>query len=311
MEATLQDCFSAHRGRYAFLLSLVLLGTLSATGCRAIEQRIVFNPYVYPEKWSDPDADELAGLCFEDVCFESLDGTRLHGWFVRPEGNVSGNPVLFAHGRAGHVSSHKDKLLTFVRRTQTNVFLFDYRGFGKSGGYPTEDGLYLDVAAARDWLARRADVDPCEVVLIGRSLGAAAVIDLAAREGGKAVIIQSSFTSTPDVVKHHSHGILNGSRMMTCFNSECKIGAYTGPVFISHSRDDKALPFSHGVRLAEAATQASRVWFMELKGGHSAPPSDEYYVVLADFLDSLNNSDRVLESRKTIVAANSPNRVKP
>ena len=301
MEAERVTNFSAIPMRYA--LFLMALGSLSATGCRAIEQRIVFSPYAYPEKWCEATAEELSGLCLEDVWFESLDGTRLHGWFVRPQGNVSRNPVLFAHGRAGNVSSYKDKLFTFVRQTQANVFLFDYRGYGKSDGYPTEEGLYCDVQAGRDWLARRAGVDPSEVLLMGRSLGAAAVIDLAARQGGKALIIQSSFTSTPDVLKHHTHGILNGSRMMTCFNSECKIGAYTGPVFISHSTEDRALPYAQGVRLAEAATRASRVVFMELSGGHSVPPGHDYYAVLGDFLDSVTNSNRVSEFPKTDLAA--------
>ena len=119
---------------------------------------------------------------------------------------------------------------------------------------------------------------------MGRSLGAAAVIDLASREGARALVIQSSFTSAPDVLKHHAHGILHGPRMMTCFNSESKIGAYHGPVLISHSRGDKALPYSQGVRLAEAATSASHVVFMELEGGHRVPPGEDYFVVLCDFL---------------------------
>lgn len=290
MDAASPNKLSFWRQRCAIVL---LLGcTLTASGCRAIEHRIVFNPYVYPESWCEPTPEELCGLDFEDVHFESLDGTQLHGWLIWPKGQFSRNPIMFAHGRTGHVSSHKQRLIEFVHTTQSTVFLFDYRGFGKSEGCPTECGLYQDVAAARNWLAHRAGIERSEVVLMGRSLGAAAVIDLASREGAKALIVQSSFTSSPDVLKHHTFGILHGSRLETCFDSVGKIGNYQGPILISHSCQDKALPYSHGVRLADAAINASRVLFMKLQGGHCDPPSEDYYVVLAEFLDSLQQAHR-------------------
>ena len=132
MEAAHVSFFSTMRLRCAVVLTAIC--SVSAGGCRAIEQRIVFAPYVYPDQWSEPTTAELTGLCLEDVCFDSLDGTRLHGWYVRPQGAVASSPILFAHGRTGHIGSHKDRLFAFVRRTQANVFMMDYRGYGKSDG---------------------------------------------------------------------------------------------------------------------------------------------------------------------------------
>ncbi len=307
MEAKNQSLLSAPPIARTILGALLLLVALSATGCKVIEHRVVYNPQRYPSSWDVPCSRELSGLIFEDVDFESLDGTRLHGWFVQPANMDCSNVVLFAHGRSGHVSTHKERLLTFVRRYQAAVFLFDYRGYGKSDGRPSEDGLYQDVTAARNWLADRMSVEISEVVLMGHSLGAATVIDLAARDGGKALIVESSFTSAPDVLKHHTRGLLSGSRLVSCFDSECKIASFSGPVFISHSIEDRALPYSQGVRLAQAATSSSRVQFMKLRGGHCSPPGEAYHIALGEFLNSVSAANRqpVAESRETDSATNS------
>ena len=288
MEATNDSHFLAHRLRLVLPLLLAAV-FFSATGCGILEKKIIYDVQRFPKQWSEPTACELAGLTLENACFESCDGTKLHGWFVQPANGEYKNVILFAHGRSGNVGSHKEKLLAFAGRNQAAVFIFDYRGYGKSGGRPSEKGLYQDVTAARNWLACRTGLSPSEIVLFGRSLGAAAVIDLAARDGSKALIIESTFTTAPEVLQHHTRGILTGKRMISCFNSIGKIGAYPGPVFISHSRQDKALPFSQGVRLANAATGSSRVVFYELEGGHKADPGEDYHQALCQFLNSLSS----------------------
>lgn len=258
-----------------------------ASGCRVVEHKILYAPDSASKFWDQPHSNELAGLCFEDVCFTSLDGTKLHGWFVKPDGVEPDNVILFAHGRTSNVSGHKMRLFEFVRRYQVAVMLFDYRGYGKSEGRPSECGLYADMTAARNWLTQKTGSDPSEIILMGRSLGAAVAVDLASREGAKALIVENGFTSVADVVKHHTREILKGEHLQARYDSASKIGKYSGPVFVSHGENDKAIPFFQGVRLAKLATSASQVHFVKLQGGHLTGPTSDYETTLDQFLKSL------------------------
>ncbi|MEM7454164.1 MAG: alpha/beta fold hydrolase [Planctomycetota bacterium] len=278
--------------RVAKALSYALAVLLLFSGCGAIEHRIIYAPDCYPESWNQPTSSQLHDIVLEDVYFPTTEasgasGTDLHGWLVRPRHLCCEHVILFMHGRSGNVSSMNDRLFEFVRDHEAAVFVFDYRGYGKSGGTPTENGLYSDAAAARDCLAAKMNVPPDEIILFGRSLGSAVAIDLAARQGAKALIVECGFTSAADVLSHHTRGLLNGRRLNSGFASEAKIGAYDGPVFIMHGEDDRIIPSAHGRRLAEAATSASRVEFVLVDGGHHAPVTDKYRLTFQSFLNSV------------------------
>ena len=236
--------------RLCTFVNLVLVLILSS-GCAVVEQRVIYGPNRYLQSWEQPTPSETEGLVIEEVQFNSLDGTRLYGWFVQPKHTKPDNVILFAHGRSENVSSLKNRLFEFVKRHQVAVLVFDYRGYGKSDGRPSEEGLYIDVTAARDWLAYRTGIPPSEVILMGRSLGAAVAIDIAARDGAKALIIESGFTSLPDVVRHHTRNLVAGRIFQARFDSQRKIGNYAGPVFISHGKSDKVIPEAHGIRLCK------------------------------------------------------------
>jgi fermentation-respiration switch protein FrsA (DUF1100 family) len=267
------------------LLSLLLL---TATGCQALERKFVYNAKKYSRHLIRPSPFELSGLSLEEACFESSDGTCLHGWFLQPAGERPTNTILYTHGRSGNVYTHKSKLFEFVKRHQIAVFIFDYRGFGTSDGKPDEPGLYRDASAALDWLVNRTGLARSEVVIMGRSLGVPVAIDLAAREGGKALILENGLTSVHDVIRHHTHDLISLRRIIdACFDSTRKIGQFSGPVFISHGREDKGVPISQSIRLAESATSASRVEFFEAEGGHRANQSEIYHESLNQFLQSL------------------------
>ncbi len=276
--------FPAQSTRKFILLALV---SLFVTGCGLVEQKILYNAEQFPRNWNPPVQSELDGLILEDAWFDSLDGTRLHGWYVQPANSKYEHIVLFAHGRSGNVSSFKSRLFEFVRQHQVAVMVFDYRGFGKSEGHPTEWGLYRDVTAAQKWLAQREGIAPSDVILMGNSLGAAVAIDLASREGAKALIVESGFTSFPEVLRYHTRNLLKGRRFLARYDSGGKIGQYSGPVFISHGAKDKAIPFSHGLRLAQSANSASYVQFVKVDGGHTTPPSESYKTTLGEFLQNL------------------------
>lgn len=276
-----------HGNRYRkfLLLSLVMI---AATGCQALERKLVYNAEKCSREMTSPSQCELGGLLLEEVCFESSDSTGLHGWFVQPACAVPTNAILYAHGRAGNVYTHKSDLFEFVKRHQVAMFIFDYRGFGKSDGKPDEPGLYRDASAALEWLVRRTGLRRTEVTIMGRSLGVPVAIDLATREGGKALILENGLTSVQDVIRHHTHDLISGRRVLDArFDSTCKIGKFSGPVFISHAKQDRGIPFSQSVRLAELATSASRVEFFEAEGGHRSKQSEIYHSSLDQFLKSL------------------------
>ncbi len=158
--------------RIALLLVGLYLGVIVAMS--VFENSLIFFPSVYPEGDWEP-----AGLTPEDAWFKADDGTELHGWYLPAD-----NPravVLFAHGNGGNLSDRRDIIEALATRLGASVLAFDYRGYGRSKGQPTEEGVLADARAARRWLAERAGVPESQVVLMGESIGGAVMVDLAAR----------------------------------------------------------------------------------------------------------------------------------
>ncbi|MEN6450901.1 MAG: alpha/beta hydrolase [Thermoguttaceae bacterium] len=246
----------------------------------SVERSLIFQPSRYPKgNWQPRD------LNFEDAWFTAADGTRLHGWYVPHEQPRA--VILFCHGNAGNVALWADVAKTLHDRVHASVLLFDYRGFGRSEGRPTEDGVLADARAARRWLAHRASISEQDIVLMGRSLGGAVAVDLAATDGARGLVLESTFTSMPDVAKTMFPLLPVRALMETQLNSAAKIPNYHGPLLQSHGTADRLIPYAIGCRLFDAANQPKR--FIPIPGGdHNDPQTDEYYTALASFLDRLN-----------------------
>jgi fermentation-respiration switch protein FrsA (DUF1100 family) len=204
------------------------------------------------------------GLAYEDIHFRSEDGVELHGWFI-PAENAKG-VVLFCHGNAGNISHRLESILVF-RRLEISTFIFDYRGYGRSEGTPTEQGTYLDAEAAYQYLVRERGNEPSEILVFGRSLGGAIAAHLAEDYTPRALIIESTFTSVPDLaaqlypylpvrlLSRFQYDALGHVRQVDC------------PLLIVHSRDDEMIPFDHGRRLFEAASEPKHL--LEILGSHN------------------------------------------
>ena len=270
------------------LVCIILL----TTGCGIIEKRILYRPKSSCRFWDYPATCETNGLDFQELFFYTEDGVRLSGWYVAPTDTPPQNYVLFSHGRSGNISSFKSQLLEFVRTHQVAVFAYDYRGYGKSQGQPSEAGLYLDADAASDWLCKHANLQPSDIVVMGRSLGAAVAIELACKDGAKALVVESGFTSFADIVQYHSRGLLTCKCCESKYDSQNKIGSYQGSIWISHGIDDKLVPYCQGVRLAEAATSQS-THFVQVAGGHKSQQSPEYDRQLSAFFHGLSDCDTI------------------
>jgi fermentation-respiration switch protein FrsA (DUF1100 family) len=243
-----------------------------------LEKSYIFAPTPYPTGNWQP-----AGLAFEDAAFSSVDGIRLHGWYLPHEHARA--VVLFCHGNAGNVATWGDVLRTLHDRMGVAVLGFDYRGFGRSEGAPSEGGVLADARAARAWLAKRTGIAENQIVLMGRSLGGAVAVDLAC-DGARGLILESTFTSMPEVGHAALPWVPVRAMMHTQFNSLAKIGKYRGPLLQSHGTADRLIPFAIGQQLFAAANEPKQ--FISIPGGdHNDPQTEEYYAALSAFLDRL------------------------
>jgi len=258
-------------GAYAAVLSLLV----------CFEEQLVFPARKYPSggMW------EGHGLPVEDVYFHSADGTKLHGWYLGHS-----NPriaVLYCHGNGGTVAENPALLRWLRNECQASVFIFDYRGYGRSEGSPSEAGVLADARAAREWLAVREGIPEEQVVLYGRSLGGAVALDLAAEKGARGLVLESTFTSLPDVAAQHYWWVPVRQLMRSQMNSREKIGRYAGPLLLYHSRADEVVSFSLGEQLFAAATTKDKQFFAVNDHGHNEHSPPEYELELAKFLKRL------------------------
>jgi fermentation-respiration switch protein FrsA (DUF1100 family) len=253
---------------------------LFASGCastRELEESILFQPRTYPSGDWTPDS------AVEDAWFEA-DGHKLHGWYA--EAKQPRAVVLFAHGNAGNISDRRDVIELFRDKMNTTVMLFDYRGYGRSEGTPSEEGLLADARAARKWLAERAKVREQDVVIAGYSLGGAVAVDLAAKDGARGLILQSTFSSVPDTAASHFPLLPVRSLVHNHFDSAAKISSYHGPLLQSHGDADRVIPYELGQALFKAANDP-KVFVTIPNGGHFEPPTKKYLAALDHFFDSL------------------------
>ena len=304
------------------IVALVLAVKIAAL---ALEPRLTF----YPVR-DYPETPAAAGLPFEDVVLRTSDGVSVHGWFVpaaappsvpvnrvTPAGSRRPITLLFFHGNAENIGGCLD-LAARARAAGFNLLLVDYRGYGESAGRPSEQGLYRDGEAALRDLGSRAGVDHGRIVVWGRSIGAAVAVYLAARgadgaeaggaEAGRAgsvvsagnrdavpgvagLILESPFTSVPDLLRQGGHVVLLAlSRFGTYrFDSAARIGRVAAPVLVVHGTDDEIAPFDLGRRLYDLAPGRKELRAIR-GGGHNdlwALHGDEVWDAVRGFLGSL------------------------
>ena len=171
-------------GSVKYVLWAVVFGVLFFILVKHMERHSIYFP-MKAVKYT-PD---MISLSYEDITLQTADGVRLNGWFV-PCDNAKFT-VLFCHGNGGNISHRLEKLMIF-HNLGLSVFIFDYRGYGKSQGSPSEQGLYQDVDAAYRYLTEKRRISGDAIVLFGESLGAAVVIDLAEREKARGLITEEA-----------------------------------------------------------------------------------------------------------------------
>lgn len=226
-----------------------------------------------------------AGLEFEDLTLNTADGVKISAWFVpHPEARAT---VVFFHGNAGNNGDRVDTLrvLHFFR---VNVLIVDYRGYGRSGGHPSERGTYLDADAAWEYLTVTRGLAASSIVVMGESLGGAVAIDLAARHMPGALVVQATFTRMADVASIHYPFLPVRWLLRHDYDSVSKVGGITCPKLFIHPTGDTLIPLSIGQALFAAAAEPKQL--MLTPGDHNEGGflySREYAEQLRAFLDSV------------------------
>jgi fermentation-respiration switch protein FrsA (DUF1100 family) len=233
------------------------------------------------------------GLAFEDVHFNS-GGSELHGWYIPASGN---QVVLWMHGNAGNIADRLDQAVEMKRSLGVSSLMFDYRGYGKSEGRPSEKGLYQDAEAAFKWLTGTMGVDPGNIILYGHSLGSAVSVDLALAKGMSAsgMVLENPFTSAADVARTIYFGLPVGLVMSVKLDNIGRIGEVKMPILVIHGVSDTVIPFKMGKELFDAAPEPKT--FLPIAGGDH---SDCYVVGGASYWDAwralLENAKRRIKT---------------
>lgn len=221
---------------------------------------------------------------FEDVKFASQDQVLLNGWFIK---GTNSRVILFCHGNFGNISLRMD-IIEGLYSLGYSIFIFDYRGFGRSNGIPSEKGLYNDVLGAYNYLKGRG-YESTDIIVFGRSLGGVVAIFLASLiKDFRGLIVDSSFSSSQDL----SYDLL-GFRLprfiiSNKLESIKRIKDIKIPKLIIHSENDDLIPFHHGKRLFEMAGAPKT--FLKIKGLHNTSIRDSkdiYMTGIKKFLKSL------------------------
>lgn len=190
----------------------------------------------------------------------TADGLRIHAWYAAA--SAAGATLVWSHGNGGNIANRGDVLLALASRG-FGVLAYDYRGYGRSEGRPTEEGAYLDAEAAYD-SERQRGVPASRIICFGESLGGAVSIHLATRRPCAGVAVVSTFTRIRDVARAHYGplSVLAGDR----FDSRARILRLSVPIFVAHGDRDDIVPFALGEQLFSAAREPKR--FFRAAGAH-------------------------------------------
>lgn len=235
-----------------------------------------------PERRLIATPHEIGGN-YEAITFRTEDGVELSAWFVPAK--KSRGVVLFCHGNAGNISNRISYLEVF-QKLGLSTLMFDYRGYGASEGSPSEKGTYRDALAAWNYLVEKRGVAPERIVLFGESMGGAVASWLAQTNRPAALVIQSAFTSVPDMAAKLYPFIPTRWIVRYSYDTKDYLKKVACPILVVHSCEDEVVPYSQGCKLFEIAGGPKA--FIELKGDHNSgfmTSGDCYIDGLKRFID--------------------------
>ena len=264
----------------ALLLGVLALSFLSGCWNWFVEKQVFFPDTTIEQTPADFD------LPFEDIWFTSSDSVRLHGWLIpaKPSTHI----LLFCHGNAGNISHRLDNVRLLNQRG-ISVFIFDYRGYGRSDGRISEKGFYLDSEAAYQVARKWADQQEAKLVVFGRSLGGVAATHLGATKSCDGLILESTFTNMGAMARAHYPLPFAESLLKHRLNAVGEIDQVRAPILFFHGDKDRIVPIRLGRGLFEVAPNPKE--FVVLAGaGHNDTyfmGGQGYFNKIEDFLGKL------------------------
>ena len=255
---------------------------------RFIEKGFIF----HPERSNDSATPDVYGIEYDDVIFRTGDGLNLNGWFVpgkKPSPDADLHTLLWFHGNAGNINHRLENIKMLHERVPVNVFIIDYRQYGRSEGKISEKGTYIDAGAALAHLHSRKEINQEKIIFFGRSLGSAVAVELALKEKCRALILETPFTSILEMGKKLYPFLPVSLLLKTKYDSLSKIRNIKVPILIMHGDKDDLVPFEHGKRLYDMANEPKE--FYTIPGaGHNDTHivgGDEYFDVIRNFVKKL------------------------
>ncbi len=246
------------KGLSTLIPALILL-LFSSSGARAFDA--MDRHYIFFPNRTLQATPEAVGLAYEEVLFPAADGVPLHGWYLPGD---RGKPlVLFAHGNAGNIS-HRLENLTGFYRLGLPVFIFDYRGYGRSGGQVTERGTYQDIRGALAWLKKRG-WEPGNMIYFGRSLGAAVALQLAVEEPPAGLVMESAFTSVAALgwrLQPLTYALFGWWTISSRYDNLAKIGQLRCPLLLFQGDRDRIVSPAMARQLFSAAPQPKTLYLI-------------------------------------------------
>jgi uncharacterized protein len=265
-----------------------------------ISERLIRPRVFYTGPWH-PNPPDAVDWPHEEAEIYTPDGLALQGWFFKAD-DPDAPTILFMHGTSYNAS---DMWVTperaaafhdFLHGIGANFFVFDYRGFGRNAGAPTEEGTYTDAAAALGWLYQRADIDPAAIFFYGFSLGTGIATELAMREPSAGLILRAPFTSVRDLAIDR-HGSLRALLVpapwlpLTNYDTLSKIGRLDRPLLVMHGDSDRTVPEAMGAKIFAAAPEPKR-YVTFANSGHSDISADLVVPAITQFIDETLSRSR-------------------
>ena len=241
------------------------------------ENKIIFHPSPYPNGYWNPTT---LGVPAQDIYFNSEDGVKLHAWFI-PAPNADAT-LLWFHGNAGNLSHRLDNIQR-LKRLNLNIFIFDYRGYGRSEGDPDEKGIYKDSRAAYKQVLAMDGVSVDSLFLFGRSLGGICAVETAMNHPARGLILESVFTNSADMSRTIFPLIPLGWAVRSKLDAVGKVPHLKLAKLFLHGTRDDIVPYDLGRKLFEKAGNPKAFYAIE-GGGHN----DTYILGGAGYFDALN-----------------------
>jgi fermentation-respiration switch protein FrsA (DUF1100 family) len=217
----------------------------------ALENWFLFKGIKAADGWAEPPTEAM----MEDVQFNSSDGNTLHAWWTTPDGwTPDQGAILYSHGNYGNLSQ-RGRTIAYYRSRGYAVLIYDYPGYGRSTGQPSEPGLYAAGEAAYRWLVDEKKVPGERILLYGGSLGGTVATELATRFPCRALILAAAFTSFPDMAQRSFPFLPARYFVRNQMNNLAKIATLKCPVFLTHGTADRVIPHEMSERLYAAAPQ--------------------------------------------------------